>query len=271
MNQVHRKILIPFDFSELSEFAVKHAIQLAKITESTLVFLHIVPDLKKESEALHKLQTVADDFTAKYGIEIECKIRPGKVSTAIRTVAENLEAMLVVMKTQKPIGKEKILGSRSIRVMSGSKIPFLVVQAPPKRLALRRIVFPIDFRKENKEKLSWISFLSKFYTSKIFLFKPNAHDYKVRNNLDFARRFLEGKSIDYEIITGKLPYKLAEESLEFANQIGAELIIILLNKDVNIFNIIFGLEDQKFISNKYKIPVMCINPRSDLKKLEGFY
>lgn len=271
MNQVHRKIVVPFDFSELSEYAVKHAIQMAKITESTIVLLHIIPDLEKEAEALHKLQAVADSFTSKYAVEIECKIRPGRVSTAIRTVAENLDALLVVMKTQKPVGKEKFIGSRSIRVMAGSKIPFIVVQAPPKRLGLRRIVFPIDFRKENKEKLSWISFLSRFYTSKIYLVKPNAHDYIVRNNLDFSRRFLEGKSIDYEIITGKRRYKLAEETLNFANQIDAELIIIMLSKNVNILNLMVGLEDQKYISNDYKIPIMCINPRSDLKKFEGFY
>jgi nucleotide-binding universal stress UspA family protein len=271
MNQVHRKILVPYDFSELSEYAVKHAIQMAKITESTVVLLHIVPDLNQESEALHKLQSVADSFASKYGIGIECKIRPGRVSTAIRTVAENLDALLVVMKTQKPVGKEKLIGSRSIRLMAGSKIPFIVVQSPPKRLGLRRIVFPIDFRKENKEKLSWISFLSKFYTSKIFLFKPNAHDYIIRNNLDFARRFLEGKSIDYEIITGKSRYKLADETLNFAKEIDAELIIILLSKNINILNLMIGLESQKYISNDYKIPIMCINPRSDLKKFEGFY
>jgi nucleotide-binding universal stress UspA family protein len=270
MNSIHRKILVPFDFSELSEYAVKHAVQIAKITESSLVFLHIVHNLNEEADALHKLQNAANGFIAKYGVEIECKIRPGRVSTAIRMIAETLDALLVVMKTQKPIGKEKYLGSRTIRVMSGSKIPFLVVQAPPKRLALRRIVFPIDFRKENKEKLSWISYLSKFYTSKIYLFKPNAQDYIVRNNLEFAKRFLEGKNIDYEIITGKTSYKLPEESLEFAHQIDAELIIILLSKNITIANVIFGLNDQKYVSNGYKIPIMCINQRSDLKKYESF-
>jgi nucleotide-binding universal stress UspA family protein len=270
MNLAHRKILVPFDFSELSEYAVKHAIQIAKITESSIVFLHIVNDLSEEAENLERLQIIAHSFNLKYGVEIECKIRPGKVSTAIRTFAETIDALLVVMKTQKPKGKEKYIGTRAIRVMAGSRIPFLVVQEPPKRLALRRIVFPIDFRKENKEKLSWISYLSKFYTSKIFLFKPNAHDYIIRNNLEFAKRFLEGKNIDYEIITGKTSYKLPEETLEFAHKIDAELVIILLSKNISIANIMLGLKDQKYVSNEYKIPIMCINPRSDLRKFESF-
>ena len=271
MNPTNRKILVPYDFSELSEYAAKHAVQIAKITESALVFLHIVQSLKEESKALQKLQAAAKEFTQKYGISIECKIRHGRVSEVIKTFAETIDAMLVVMKTQKPHGKEKFMGSRAIRVMIGSQIPFFVVQAPPKRLALRRVVFPIDFRHENKEKLSWISFLSKYYTSKIFLFRPKAHDYHIRNNIEFAKRFLEGKEINYEIVTGKSNYSQPEEVLEYANQIKAELIIIMLSKNITMAKLMMGLKDQKYISNEYDIPVMCLNPRLDLRKVEGFF
>lgn len=265
------KILVPFDFSELSEFAVKHAVQISKITETSIVFLHIVQDLDQEAHELKRLKKYADEIKAKYGVHIECKIRPGKVSSVIRTFAETIDALLVVMKTQKPTGKEKYIGSRTIRVMAGSKIPFYVIQAPPKSLGLRRVVFPIDFRKENKEKLAWISYLSRFYTSKIFLFKPNANDYIIRNNLGFAKRFLEGKNIDYEIVTGKKKYNLATETLNYANEIKAELVIIMLSKNITVAKALIGLMEQKYISNPYKIPIMCLNPRSDLHKYEGFF
>jgi hypothetical protein len=155
--------------------------------------------------------------------------------------------------------------------MVGSKIPFYVVQAPPKRLGFRKVVFPIDFRKENKEKLAWISFMSKYYTSKIYLYKPNANDYVIRNNLEFAKRFLEGKSIDYEIVTGKGKFNLTKETVDFANKIKSELIIIMLSKNITLAKVMLGLKDQNYISNEYKIPVLCLNPRSDLRKYEGFY
>ena len=121
MNQKTRKILIPYDFSELSDYAVKHAVQIAKITESSLVFLHVIDDLSREHDALSKLEQVANGVIAKYGVQIECKIRPGRVSTAIKTFAETIEAYLIVMKTQKPKGKEKYLGTRCVRVMAGSR------------------------------------------------------------------------------------------------------------------------------------------------------
>jgi nucleotide-binding universal stress UspA family protein len=271
MDAKKAKILVPFDYSELSEYAVKHAVQIAKITDSNIIFLHIIHDLKGEAAALKKLQEYAIGIKTKYGVEIECKIRPGKVSSAIKTYAETIDAFLVVMKTQKPVGKEKYIGSRTIRVMAGSRIPFYVVQAPPKRLGLRKVVFPIDFRKENKEKLAWISYLSRFYTSKIYLFKPNANDYIIRNNLGFAKRFLEGKNIDYEIVTSKSRFNYVAETLDFANQIKAELIIIMLSKNITVAKAMIGMKDQKYISNDYQIPVMCLNPRSDLRKYEGFY
>jgi nucleotide-binding universal stress UspA family protein len=271
MNIAVRKILVPYDFSELSDYAVKHAVQIAKITESSIVFLHIVPELSQEAESLKKLTEAANSFASKYGVVIECKIRPGRVSTAIRTFAETIDAFIVVMKTQKPIGREKYFGTRAIRLMVGSRIPFYVVQAPPKRLALRRVVFPIDFRKENKEKLAWISFLSKYYTSKVFLFKPGGNDYVVRNNVEFAKRFLEGKNIDYEIVAAKGKYNVAQETLDFAHQIDAELIIVMLSQNITIAKVMLGLQDQKYISNDYKIPIMCLNQRSDLKKYEGFF
>ncbi len=271
MDQTRRKILVPYDFSELSEHAVKHAVQIATITESNIVFLHVIHNLKNESKTLKQLQEAAQGFINKYGVNIECKVRPGRVSDVIRTFAVTIDALIVVMKTQKPHGKEKYLGSRAIRVMIGSKIPFYLVQAPPKRIALRRVVFPIDFRYENKEKLSWISFLSKYYTSKIYLFKPHANDYHVRNNLEFAKRFLEGKDINYEIVTGRSYFSQPNEVVEYANQIKAELIIIMLSKNITVAKLMLGLKDQKYISNNYNIPVMCLNARSDLRKYESFF
>ena len=128
----------------------------------------------------------------------------------------------------------------------------------------------IDFRAENKEKLIWISFLSKFYTSKVYLFKPNTNEYTIRNNLEFSKRFLQGRNIDFEIITGKEKYNLTNESIEYAHEIKADLIIILLSKNINISKTLFGLKEQKYITNPYKVPVMCLNPRTDLKRLSGF-
>ena len=271
MTNPKRSVLVPYDYTERSDFAVKYAVQIAKIIDSDIVFLHIIEDIEHEATELHRLEKAAKEVIDTYGVTIQCKIRAGVIYNVIKAVAESIDAFAVIMKTQPPKGKERFLRSRSIGVMMGSKIPFIIVQEAPKRLAIRDIVFPIDFRRENKEKLVWISILSKYYTSKIHLFKPNANDYRVRNNVEFAKRFLEGKKFSYEIITGNKSLSNAEETLEYAEKTDAQLIIIMLSKNIGWFSSLFGLSAQKYISNKYKIPVMVLNPKAELHKYEGFY
>lgn len=270
MKEESRKILVPYDYTELSDYAVKHAVNISKIVGAEIFLLHIIKDITKEAEATKKIQAIADSYIEKYGVTITVKIRIGVIYKVIKVYAEAIDAFLVVMKTQPPRGKEKYLQSRSIRVMSGSKIPFIVVQSPPQRLGFRRIVFPIDFRKENKDKLVWLSTLSKYYTSQIFLYKPSAKDYRIKNNLEFSKRFLEGKNIDYDIVTSNKAISSAEETMKYANEIDAHLVIIVLRRNIGKFSNLLGLNEQKYISNKYKIPVMVINVKAELHKYEGF-
>lgn len=266
-----RKILVPYDYTELSDNAIKQAVNIAKIVNAEIYLLHIIDEKASEDEELNKLNEVATSFINKYGVHIQTKVSFGVFYKVIKTIAESIDAFMVVMKTQPPRGKERYLRSRSIRVMTGSKIPFIVVQEAPKRLGFKNIVFPIDFRKENKEKLVWISTLSKYYTSKIHLFKPNAKDYRVRTNLEFSKRFLEGKNIDYTIITGKKSILNADETIEYSHSIDAQLIIIVLRRNIGRFSNLLGLSEQQFISNKYKIPIMVINSKTELHKYEGFH
>ncbi len=262
--------MVPHDYTEQSNNAVKHAVQFAKIVESDIVFLHVITNIDQKENELSRLENAATEFINKYGVNIECKVEVGDIPKVIKNVAVSLDAFSVIMKTHRPHGKERFTKSRTIKVMMGAKIPFIIVQEAPKRLAIRDIVFPIDFRKENKEKLNWISILSKYYTSKIHLFKAKVVDYRVKNNLEFAKRFLEGKNLSYKIISNNKSNLKPEDAIEYANEINAQLIIIMLNKHITWLKAIRGFSAQKYIANKYNIPVMVLNPNTELYKYEGF-
>ncbi|NMB71290.1 MAG: universal stress protein, partial [Bacteroidales bacterium] len=60
-------------------------------------------------------------------------------------------------------GMQKFLGSWALKVIVKAKVPFIVVQAPPASDAYKNVVFPINYRKESKEKIRWSSFLSYYY------------------------------------------------------------------------------------------------------------
>lgn len=268
--KVRRTILVPYDFTPLSDCALQHGIQFAKMLHSDVTLLHIIPNSESEVYITEKLTALSLETQQTYKIRPKVMVRPGKVSKAIKEVAHNLNAMLIIMKTDGPKGMQRFFGSRAIKVMMGSDVPFIIVQSPPIRYSIKKVVLPIDFRSENKEKLSWINFLTKFYHPQIHLFRPNLTDYRVRNNLKFATKYLESHSIDFELVHARGKKDFTEESIEFSKFIRADLIVIMLSRFITWDKFLFGLREQKYITNKYKIPVMVLNPRVDLHKLGGF-
>ncbi|HEY9124978.1 MAG TPA: universal stress protein, partial [Bacteroidales bacterium] len=162
----------------------------------------------------------------------------------------------------------------ALKVLLGSKVPFIVVQDRPRTdEKLSNIVFPIDFRGENKEKLYWAIYLGKYFNSKVHLFKYPVTDpslqKKVNINLNFAVRFLIQNSLDYEIHTAPKG-EFGKETMKFAQEINADLILIVTSKNVSFIDFIFGSREQYIIANSARIPVMVVNPRSSFAGMGQF-
>jgi nucleotide-binding universal stress UspA family protein len=164
-------------------------------------------------------------------------------------------------------GVQKLFGSKALKVIAGSNTPFIVVKAKPaENLKISNVVFPIDFKSENKEKLNWAIYIGKNFQSKVHLFKYPVTDSdlqkKVNTNLNFAIRFLKQHEIEYEIHTGVKKGSFSKMSIRFAEEINADLIIVMTTKHITFLDYIFGANEQEIIDNSAKIPVMCVNPRA---------
>jgi len=273
MDPITKNILVPWDFTPSSNFALEHAIKIAKIRNYNISLLHIVKHGKEESKYQGKLKEIAEETQRKTGISTTVLIQNGDVLTTISELASLPDTELVIMKTDGIVGMQKYTGSRAIKIMRGSKSPFIVVQKAPPENLFSKIVFPIDYRSENKEVVSTILNLSKFYSGKIFIFKAKSSDkvFKktIANNLNFARMMFESKHIDFEIHEGSGSNDYSNEVNEYAESIGAELIIIQLQRNLTFSKFLFGVKEQRIVANPYKIPVMVINPK-EIRVYAGF-
>jgi hypothetical protein len=181
---------------------------------------------------------------------------------------------MVIMGTHGIRGIQKFTGSYALRVLVGSKVPFIIVQDRPRtEEKLSNIVFPIDFRGENKEKLYWAIYLGKYFNSKVHLFKYPVNDTalqkKININLNFCIRFLIQNSLDYEIHTAPNG-DFGKETIKFAQELNADLILIVTTKNINFLDFIFGTREQYIIANSARIPVMVVNPRSNFAAMSQF-
>ncbi len=267
-------IIVPWDFTQVAEYALEHALKFAELIESKIILLHIVKKDKEIEEAQEKLKKFVAELAIKHKVEADCVIRVGTIFKTITEVSTEMNARMVIMGTHGIKGMQKYTGSWALKVIEGTEAPFVVVQTSPMHAQIKKIVFPINFKTENREKLRWANYLSKFYHTTLHLCKVDNYSdellrRKAKSNFVFAKNYLIENNIDFEIHTLEGKRGFAEETIDFAKEIEADLILIMTTKDLSFSDYILGAEEQKIIANEARIPVMCVNPRK-LKK-QGFF
>jgi nucleotide-binding universal stress UspA family protein len=268
--QENNVIVVTWDFTELSKYALDHAVKIARIMRYKIKLLHIAKSSVDETiiiKSRSQMQQICNKTTMETGITCTAVVKVGSLYTAISEYASETNTQLVVMGTHGMKGLQKLFGSKALKVITGSNAPFIVVQSKPDPMArISNVVFPIDFKSENKEKVQWAVYIGRNFLSKILLFKYPVSDSelqkKVNINLNFAIRFLKQNNIAYEIHTAEKTSNFADETIRFAEKIRADLIIVSTTKDITQFDYVFGADEQAIIANSAKIPVLCMNPRA---------
>lgn len=270
-------IVVPWDFTNVAENAMIHAVKISRMVNHSIVLLHIIDrdiktgEYKKKED---KLKDYSSQMTIIHGVQVEYALIPGSIFTAIAEYVNENEASLVVMGTHGLKGMQKLTGSWALKVIIGSKVPFIVVQDAPRDMEkYHDIIFPVDFRSENKEKLKMAIFMGKYFDSKVHILKAVTSDKsllkKTNINLNFAVKYLIQNNIEYKI--HDLPKgNLAKQTIEYANQLNADLILIMTTKNITIADYVLGAQEQEIIANSSKIPVCCINPRASFAKVSQF-
>lgn len=273
MEPIQKNILVPWDFTPSSNYALEHAVKIAKIRNYNISLLHIIEHNKDEKKFHSQLEEIASDTAGKTKLSVNALIQNGEVFKTISELATLHDTELVIMKTDGISGMQKYTGSRAIKIMRGCKTPFIVVQQSPTSDLFHKIVYPVDYRTENKEVASIIVSLSKSYPGKVYIFKGYSRDKSfkknIANNLNFARMMFESKQIDFEVFEGSNDMDYSTGVNEYANKVGADVILIQLQRNLTLSKFLFGVKEQNIIANPYKIPVMCTNPK-EVRVYAGF-
>lgn len=267
-------ILVTWDFTVVSEHAFEHAQLIAKRLKHSITLLHVVKKIREKDEVEKKLIPIAGELEKKSGLTVNYLVVEGTIFKTISKTSGELNASLVIMGTHGIKGMQKVTGSWALKVIVDSPVPFIVVQHPPKNDNYQKIAIVVDYKKENKEKARWVGFVHESFGSSFHIIKPHTNDKifikRINANLLFARRFLETNRIEYEVETSKGEESFPDEIADYANRIGADLIMVMTTKNIGITDYALGAHEQYVIANKYNIPVMCINPDPKLTKLGSF-
>jgi len=255
MEIASKSIFVPWDFTDKTEAAIGHAVMMSKQMEKSIILLHIVDKDKMIPGAEPKVKESVEAIKEKYNIEVGYLIKSGNLFRMISRTAKEYDAGIIIMGMHS--------GKRARKVISGSKVPFLLIQDPPKRDKIVEIVVPIDTDEKNRVQMNWVTYLAKYFNSNINIIKPyiekNSKNILMKKNMQFARMILDSKNVVYGIKTSKREEKFDHAVNKFAKEIDADMVFIM---SYNLKKLFKWMEKEEMT-----IPIICINPATDLKVL----
>lgn len=260
------KVLVPTDFTAEAEAAISYAAFVAKSFDGEVVLLHVISSDKKKEEAQSKLDEAATDAQKAYDVNVSTEIRKGSIFDRIPEVAEEINAMLIVMGTHGVKGVQHLTGSYALKVIGHSKVPFIVTQSKKSDNKIKDLVLPVKFSEEGKSKLSITASIAKHFGAIVHIFASNESDEfirtKVSREITFAKHYFDDRGVKYEVEMAPEHGHFIPQMLDYANDIDADMIAIVNSSGDGGFlpDVFKGSGEVDVLNNKYQIPTIVLNP-----------
>ena len=263
---MNTKLLVPTDFSEVAESAMQHAIKFAEIINADVVLLHVVSSREEVEEAKEKLSkeiTLGNSFSK--SCNLSSFVRIGNIFEDIGDVAAELGISLIFMGTHKASRWQKLVGSRAIKVISSSPVPFIVTQEKLMNSSgYDNIVVPLDLNVETKQKLELVAKIAHYFDSKVHLLtNDNSDEFiktKLKANQVWASNYLESKDIKNSSHLVNQGDSLTEGIFKLSKEVDADLIAIMNLADETVLGLYENSFQEEIVANDLKVPVLCVNP-----------
>ncbi|WP_055435940.1 universal stress protein [Lacinutrix algicola] len=268
-----KKILVPTDFSNEAENAIKVAAQLSKKHNCELILLHMldlplshisegVPSDLPEAVYFMKLahKQFAEVMSKAYlnDITVTEMVDFHDISTGILETCKSHDIDLIVMGSHGSNGlKEMFIGSNAEKIVRTSEKPVLVIKNEHLDFNIEEFVFASDFENDNKETYKQAVKLAEAFNAKIHLLMVNT----VANFKTTARakvkisEFIEGTNFTNYTTNIYNDETVEKGILNFSHIINADLIGISTHGRQGIAHFLNGSLSEDLV-NHAKRPVI---------------
>ena len=240
-----KKILVPTDFSEKAENALKVAAQLAKKFEAEIFLLHMlelpmnmvnpVGDTRRNDlpEALFFMKLAKKRFSEILsqpylkGIKVHEIVEFHQAFDGIMETSKEHGCDFIVMGSQGASGfKEMFIGSNTEKVVRTSEIPVLVIKNNHPEFTVKNFVFATNLDNHNKKTLKKVVEFARLMDAKLHLVYINtANEFITSEETDrYLDKFLEGNDFENYEFHIYNDDSVEQGILHFAAKIKADLV-----------------------------------------------
>lgn len=258
------KILVPTDFSDTCSNALDHARSLSASNTHEICVLHVVKNTENEAATREEIcvaeAKIASLLNSKQ-LKATAIVRAGDIFSTISSVAEEINAELIVLGTHGKVGMQKLLGSYALKVIDSTKLPVLVVQGASAKHEYKKIVFTVGLNEEDRQKAEHAAAFAHTYGAKIFLFPEEASfehsKKKVETAIAQLKKYFTTHDVEFEIAdTAQYQGSFDRQVALYSKDVAADLIFIVSDPEKHIF--MGGGKEESFLFNPEGIPILVV-------------
>lgn len=182
-----KTILLPTDFSDVSDNAINYAVEFAKLTQSKLILFHVyhvpiittdtpivIPSMEElGNDCMDGLKKIKERIHSLHGgsLQVECKCECGLEVDEINEYIKNNPVDLVIT-GMKGVGglEEKLIGSVTTSLMRKLKCPVMAIDKSCRFKSIDKIALACDYKEiKTKTALDPLKQIIRLFKSHLFI------------------------------------------------------------------------------------------------------
>lgn len=272
-----KKIIVPIDFSEHSEYALETAAVFARKYNAEIIALHMLElsnavissaESAIEAETVFYLKLAEKKFQEFLDkdflkdLNVTPIVKHFKVFSEVSVVAKEHGVDLIIMGSQGVSGlKEVLVGSNTEKVVRYSNVPVLVVKHSPILMEIEDVVFACDFSEDAIKPYLNAGKVFDGLGARMHLVHVNLPDSRFRSSTEIEKRvsdFLktaDGNIDKMKSVTYVSDYSIEQGILNVSNILGADLVAVATHGRKGLAHFFEGSISED-IANHSTLPVM---------------
>lgn len=260
-------ILVGFDFSTGSAYAVDLSIDIANRSGLDLRLVFVKDKDQDEVPVREEIERRnAGVAHLLKGIKMDYVIREGKVSEELASQAEADGSELVVVGTNGLSGfKKNFIGRNTYSTIADSKCPVLTIREDFNfNKSLEHIVVPIDSSPDTRQKIPYAARFAKTFGSQLHILGLYTSDNStikgiVDGYVNMVDSYLEKQGVNHVTQCVSAPKNLTLTTLEYADQINADMIVIMTEQESSLSSMILGTYAEQMLTLSTR-PILSVRP-----------
>jgi hypothetical protein len=258
-----QKIVVFTSLTPADKNLILSGINLADVfkKELCLIFRLNKKERNKQELTEEKLNTLLAAFKQEIkAVTCSARVTTEKLVDLPYILADDHEAIMLIANA----AHYKIYA----KAATESPVPFLFINTEAPLSTFKKIILPIDLRKENSDTALWCSWFGRFARAEITAVAANEKDHHsqqlVARNVMMAKKLFQKTGISHKIYKGqKSSFRNSFEALEYALNSETGLFVLLGSSVITPLDRLIGLPERKIIDKAGNLPVLLVNPRRD--------